>query len=316
MSFAFDLDLLRTFAAVVDAGGFTRAAERVHLTQSTVSQQIKKLEANIGHSLLVRDKSTGSIQTTEEGEMFLGYARRLLATAEEAMDVMRKPAAPKTVRLGVPEDFAGRRLIDLLSDFSATSPHVRLDTVSGWSLELRRLLDSGEIDLALIKREPGEGASLASWKEDLVWVESALRPLRDETVSLAVFPVGCIYRERAIRFIERSGRRWRIAYTSQGLMGVQAAVASGLGISLLPSDAVLPEHRRLGAADGFDPQPASELALVKGRLRLTSEAKTVAEFLMAASGGSGNRQRQTHSWEWNAIDDRDHLAAAPGCEVG
>lgn len=81
MSFAFDLDLLRTFAAVVDTGGFTRAAERVHLTQSTVSQQIKKLEANIGRTLLLRDKSTGGIQTTEEGEVLLSYARRLLATA-------------------------------------------------------------------------------------------------------------------------------------------------------------------------------------------------------------------------------------------
>ncbi|GAA3074287.1 LysR family transcriptional regulator [Rhizobium viscosum] len=281
MSFAFDLDLLRTFTAVVDADGFTRAAERVHLTQSTVSQQIKKLEANIGHTLLLRDKSTGGVQTTEEGEILLSYARRLLATAEEAMDVMRKPAAPRTVRLGVPEDFAGRKLIDLLSGFSAASPHIRLDTVSGWSVELRRLLEAGEIDLALIKREPGDGAALASWAEELVWVESMHRPVRDETVPLAVFPVGCIYRERAIRFMERSGRRWRIAYTSQGLMGVQAAVASGLGISLLPSDAVLPEHRQLGAADGFDPQPASELALVKGRLRLSMESRSLADFLAA-----------------------------------
>ncbi len=281
MIFAFDLDLLRTFAAVVDAGGFTRAAERVHLTQSTVSQQIKKLEANIGHTLLLRDKSTGGIQTTEEGEILLSYARRLLTTAEEAMDVMRQPAAPKTVRLGVPEDFAGRRLIDLLSGFSAASPHIRLDTVSGWSVELRRLLDTGEIDLALIKREPGDGACLASWKEELVWVESTRRLVRDEPVPLAVFPVGCIYRERAIRFIERSGRRWRIAYTSQGLMGVQAAVASGLGVSLLPSDAVLPEHRQLGAADGFDPQPASELALVRGKPRLSAESRALADFLAA-----------------------------------
>lgn len=279
MSFAFDLDLLRTFAAVVDCGGFTRAAERVHLTQSTVSQQVKKLESNLGHTLLLRDKSTGGVQTTEEGEILLSYARKILAAAQEAMDAMSTPQAPKTVRLGVPEDFAGRRLIDLLSGFSTASPHIRLDTVSGWSTELRRLLDAGEIDLALIKREPGDGACLASWKEELVWVDSASRPVRDEVVPLAVFPVGCIYRERAIHAIERSGRRWRIAYTSQGLMGVQAAVASGLGISLLPSDALLPDHRKLGPADGFEAQKASELALVKGNARLSAEAKSLGEFL-------------------------------------
>jgi len=279
MSLGFDLDLLKTFAAVVDCGGFTKAAERVYLTQSTVSQQIKKLEVNLGTSLLRRDKSSGTVETTEAGELLLSYARRILATAEEAAEVMRKPLAPRTVRLGVPEDFAGRRLIDLLSGFSTASPHIRLDTVSGWSTELRRQLDAGEIDLALIKREPGSGACLASWEEQLVWVQCATRPVEADPVPLAVFPVGCIYRERAIRAIEKSGRRWRIAYTSQGLMGVQAAVASGLGISLLPSDAVLPEHRQLGLKDGFDDQPASEIALVKGRASLSAEAQTVGQFL-------------------------------------
>jgi DNA-binding transcriptional LysR family regulator len=279
MSWGFDLDLLRTFAAVVDCSGFTKAAERVHLTQSTVSQQIKKLEVNLATTLLRRDKSTGTVEPTETGELFLSYARKLLAMADEAAEVMRRPSAPRTVRLGVPEDFAGRRLIDLLSGFSAASPHIRLDTVSGWSTELRRLLDAGEIDLALIKREPGHGPCLASWKEELIWVESTTRPVETDPIPLAVFPVGCIYRDRAIRAIERSGRRWRIAYTSQGLMGVQAAVASGLGISLLPLDAVLSEHRQLGPTDGFDDQPASEIALVKGRASLSAEAKFLSSFL-------------------------------------
>lgn len=289
MSFGFDLDLLTTFVAVVDSGGFTKAAERVHLTQSTVSQQIKKLEINIGSTLLRRDKSSGTVETTEAGEIMLSYARRILAIADEAAVVMRKPSAPRTVRLGVPEDFAGRRLIDLLSGFSAASPQIRLDTVSGWSTELRRQLDAGEIDLALIKREPGTGSSLASWKERLVWVQSAVGFVEADPVPLAVFPPGCIYRDRAIRAIEQSGRRWRIAYTSQGLMGVQAAVASGLGISLLPSDAVLSEHRQLGPKDGFDDQPPSELALVKGRASLSNEAKFLGRFL-ADSLGAGLHQ--------------------------
>jgi len=192
--------------------------------------------------------------------------------------LVRKPTAPKTVRLGVPEDFAGRRLIDLLSGFSAASPQIRLDTTSGWSVELRRQLDAGEIDLALIKREAGDGPCLASWTEELVWVGSANHSVHSDPVALAVFPVGCIYRERAIHAMEAEGRRWRIAYTSQGLMGVQAAVASGLGISLLPIEAVLSEHRKLEAFEGFQTQRGSELALVKGRLQLSAEAKLVADF--------------------------------------
>lgn len=91
MSYPFDLDLLRTFVAVIDSGGFTRAAERVFLTQSTVSQQIKKLETGLSQTLILRDRSSGTLQTTEAGELLLSYARRLLATADEATEVMRRP---------------------------------------------------------------------------------------------------------------------------------------------------------------------------------------------------------------------------------
>src|ERR1700694_2078727 len=103
-----DLELLRSFVSVVDSGGFTRAGERVHRTQSTVSQQIKRLEDDIGQPLLNR---TGkSVTPTEAGERLLSYARRLLALAEEARDVMARPTNEGAAPLGRPEDFASHRL--------------------------------------------------------------------------------------------------------------------------------------------------------------------------------------------------------------
>lgn len=78
----------------------------------------------------------------------------------------------------------------------------------------------GEIDLALVKREPGDGACIARWEEQLVGVGDPLLPADPDPVPIAVFPAGCIYRERVIRAVERSGKAWRIAYSSQGLMGV------------------------------------------------------------------------------------------------
>ena len=110
-------------------------------------------------------------------------------------------------------------------------------------------------------------------------VESGTNAAKADPVPLVVFPVGCIYRDRAISAIERNGRRWRIASTSQELMGVQAAVASGLSISLLPSDSVLPKHRKLHLSEGFDDQPESEIALVKGRGALSPEVKSLRQFL-------------------------------------
>lgn len=277
-----ELELLRAFVAVADCGGFHRAAEQLHLTQSTISQQIKKLETNLGRVLLIRDRATGSVRTTEEGELLMSYARRILSVSAEASEALgRSVPLPKTVRLGVPEDFAGQRMVDLLSGFARVSPHARLDTISGWSFELRRLLQAGEIDLALVKREPGDGACIAKWEEQLVWVGDPLLATGNDPVPLAVFPAGCIYRERVIRAVERSGKAWRIAYSSQGLMGVQAAVASGLGVSLLPADAVLPEHLLLRGTNGFPPEPASELALIAATKKLEPTVRKLADFLEA-----------------------------------
>ena len=84
-----DLELLRSFVSVVDAGGFTRAGERVHRTQSTVSQQIRRLEEDLGQTLLNRNGK--DVTLTEPGERLLSYARRLLALAEEARDVVGQP---------------------------------------------------------------------------------------------------------------------------------------------------------------------------------------------------------------------------------
>ena len=149
-----DLELLRSFVCVVDSGGFTRAGERVHRTQSTVSQQIKRLEDDVGQPLLNRNGK--DVTPTEAGERLLSYARRLLALAEEARDVMARPESEGAVRLGIPEDFAAYRLAKLLATFSRSRPGLRLDVRADQSTYLRRDLERGELDLALLKRDAGE----------------------------------------------------------------------------------------------------------------------------------------------------------------
>ena len=158
-----DLELLRSFVSVVDAGGFTRAGERVHRTQSTVSQQIKRLEDSFGRALLQR--SGKRVSLTDEGERLLSYARRLLALAAEARDVVAKPASDGVVRLGIPEDFAAHRLAQMLSRHRRARPSLRLDVRCDISTELRAALERGEIDVALVKRTAGDGRCVAAWPE-------------------------------------------------------------------------------------------------------------------------------------------------------
>ena len=257
-----DLELLRSFVSVVDSGGFTRAGERVHRTQSTVSQQIKRLEDDLGQPLL--NRTAKDVTPTEAGERLLSYARRLLSLAEEARDVLAGPSKEGAVRLGIPEDFAAYRLTKLLASFSRSRPGLRLDVRVDQSTCLRRDLERGELDLALFKRGAGEKGGIAVWPERVHWVASKTHPIDAEirSVPLIGFPTGCLYRSRAIHAIESAGRAWHMAYTSSSLTGIQAAVAAGLGLSILSEIAIQADHRVLTAKDGFAPIDKTEVALV------------------------------------------------------
>ena len=257
-----DLELLRSFVSVVDSGGFTRAGERIHRTQSTVSQQIKRLEDDIGQPLLIR--TAKDVAPTEAGERLLSYARRLLALAEEARDVMTRSGNEGAVRLGVPEDFAAYRLTKLLAAFSRSHPGLRLDVRADQSANLKRDLERGELDLALFKRAAGEKGGIAVWPERVHWVTSKSHPrdTRTGSVPLIGFPVGCLYRAGAIHALESAGRAWHMAYTSSNLAGIQAAVAAGMGLSILSEMAIQADHRVLNAKDGFAPIERTEVALV------------------------------------------------------
>jgi len=293
-----DIDLLRSFVSVVDAGGFTRAGERVHRTQSTVSQQIRRLEDALGRELLHRNGRQAT--PTEEGERLLSYARRILALAEEARDVVARPSGEGVVRLGVPEDFAAYRLAELLSRFARSRPGLRLDVRCGLSVRHARDLERGELDLALFKRDAGEGRAraeaIAAWPERLHWVASRRHPVATNgSVPLAVFEQGCLYRNRAIHALEGAGRAWHLAYTSPNLAGIQAAVSAGLGVSILPDVAILPEHRVLGRRDGFPPIPATELALVAApgaTPAVRRLADLLAEFCNAEARATRPKSRQ------------------------
>ena len=137
-----------------------------------------------------------------------------------------------------------------------------------------------------MKRDIDGSPCLARWPERLAWVAGRTADAATDPLPLALFPRGCIYRSRALEAVEASGRRWRVAFVGQGLAGVQAAIASGIGIGLLAEDTMQSDHRRLGPQDGFiDPLP-SELALIAPRHRMAKPVAEVAEFLIRMLGSA------------------------------
>lgn len=274
-----DLGLLRTFVSVVEAGGFTRAGERVHRTQSTVSQQVRRLEEDLG--LVLLDRNSRSVMLTDDGERLLGYARRMLALNDEARSILAGRPVAEVVRLGVPEDYAVERLPRLLSAFARRNRSIRLDVRCELSVRLRADLETGELDIALVKQEPGRAGARMTWREPLCWVGPEEEAVHyQDPIPLVVFPQGCLYRNRAIHELEKTGRAWRVAYCSPNLAGIQAAVSGGLGVSVLARSALPKDGCILGENDGLPALPETELALLLGEGMRSDAVELVATTLI------------------------------------
>jgi DNA-binding transcriptional LysR family regulator len=260
-----DLELLRTFLAVVDGGGFTRAAERLHRTQSTVSQQLKRLEERLNAPLLERD--TRNVTLTERGELLLGYARRLLTLNDEALGALAETHLQGRVRLGSAQEVADGGLAELLAHFTRLHPGVALEVRVDANLKLRDEVERGELDLAVIFQEPGEpGKGVKSEVMDRlrrVWVSrQGFRIATDEPLPLIVANSPCIFRNAVLSALDGIGRPWRIVLSTPSLAGMRAALRAGLGVGVrtarwLEDDLVIVDAE-------LPPLPEVELALLRG----------------------------------------------------
>ena len=281
----FDLDLLRTFVAIADNGGFTRAAERVGRTQSTVSLQIKKLEEGLGRRVFDREGGGrgGEPRLTPDGEILLNYARQVLRLCDEARSRIMEPGVDGTVRLGTPEDFATVHLPDILARFARAHPRVALEVNCDFTVNLLDGFSKGLYDLVLFKREPqGPGGGVGVWREVLVWTASPRLVLNEgEVLPLVLAPVPDVYRKCAIAALDHARRPWRIVYTSPSLAGLQAAVRAGLGITVLPKEMVPPGFVVLGEDEHRLPTLSdTEIVLYRAPGTLARSAELLAEHIV------------------------------------
>ncbi|HVI28836.1 LysR substrate-binding domain-containing protein [Hansschlegelia sp.] len=228
----FDPDLLRAFVTVADCGGFSRAAERLNSTQSTVSHQIKRLERQAGRTFL--NRTTRALSLTEDGEILIGYARRFLQLIEDATEHLGSPKLGGVLRFGASDDFAAQCLPEILSRFRRIHPDVHLTAEIGVSRALVERLGAGDLDLALVRRPAGETGGEVVFRDRIVWAAAPdLRLEPGAPVPLALFPQPCVYRAAALGALERAGRAWEVVYACPSLAGVQAAVRAGLGVTPL-----------------------------------------------------------------------------------
>jgi len=266
MSVHLDPELLRTFVAIVDAGGFTPAARQVHRTQSAVSMQVRRLEETLDRVLFQRDGR--GVQLAPDGEALLGYARRLLKLHDEAVAALTRPDLSGRVRVGTPDDYVDRFLPDILARFARAFPRVQVEVLCETSANLRPLLAEDRLDLAVLTAgctPDGESGEVLR-REPVVWA-TADRHLahEQEPLPLALFQSGCAFRDWALASLNGSGRPYRIAYTSASFSSLLAAVKAGLAVTALCRSVLPAGVRPLGVEEGFPPLPQTAITLHRGR---------------------------------------------------
>ena len=231
--------LLQTFLAVAETRSFTQAAERLGLRQSTVSQHIRKLEAEAGRRLFLRD--THSVAITADGEAMIEFARNILAANQRAERYFAGSQLRGRLRFGTSEDFVASRLTEVLREFVRAHPLVDVELTVGLSGALNEKLGRGELDLVCGKRRPGEDRGRLVWRDRLVWVSGELRPLDPSSPApLILYPPPSISREIALAALERCGRPWRVVCTSGSLSGLRAAALAGLGVTVFAESLIPP----------------------------------------------------------------------------
>ncbi|GLR53371.1 LysR family transcriptional regulator [Shinella yambaruensis] len=247
-----DPRLLRAFVAIADAGSFTAAADRLHMTQSTMSQQIARLEEVIGRELV--DRAARPVRLTVTGERLLGHARRILALQTEALTLVAETSGTTSVRIGMPDDIATPEMAHAFAAFAKRHKEARLDVTTGLRADLARRYRSGELDIVVLKEDTPSTDSWASFAEPIAWFTALDAPADlPDPVPLVTFPLGGLYRDAMFERLERERRRWYVAFTSASLRNVLMAIEAGLGLSLLPIDAA--KGWRVRPFTDFPPEP-------------------------------------------------------------
>ena len=278
-----DLTALRSFVTVLEAGGVTRAANQLHLTQSAVSMQLKRLEEALGQPLL--DRAGRGVAPTAQGEQLLGYGRRILALNDEVWARMSDSAYEGELAFGVPSDIIYPNIPGILRRIDREYPRMKVKLISSYTLKLREMLAAGEVDVMLTTEDetPPEAEFLQAQK--LVWVGAPggtawrARPLR------LAFERACLFRPWALAALDRADIPWEMAVDTGSTRTVEATVAADLAIHAMLESAVGPIFEVIGHAGQLPELPSSRINMYRNRQSKGEPVEALADMVRQAFRG-------------------------------
>ncbi|MGN8276136.1 LysR family transcriptional regulator [Pseudomonas sp. SMV71] len=279
------IDWLKCFVAVVDAGSLSGASLEIHRSQSAVSMQMKKLEAALGRQLLSRGPR--HLQLTADGQTLLGYARRMVALHAETQAAFHGEALSGRIRLGVAEDYAAKYLTPVLKRFAPRYAGVEIELDCEQSTALIPRVASGDLDLALISRDSTQRGTFL-FKEPMVWVGSPQFELwRRDPIPIAVYESASLARRYAVNSLVLLGREYKVVYNSSSLAGQIAAVEGGIAIAAITQCTVPSSLQVLGSDQGLGHIDPMDVSVLRSRASRGSKAvDSLHAFIISALRGA------------------------------
>lgn len=278
-----DMTALRSFVTVAETGGVTRAAHQLHLTQSAVSMQLKRLEEALGQPLL--DRAGRGVAPTMQGEQLLTYGRRILALNDEIWGRMTDKAFEGEIRLGVPHDIVYPHVPGILRRFDREYPRMRVHLISSFTVRLREMLENGEADLILTtENDTGPDAECLDI-QPLVWVGAEngnawrQRPLR------LAFERNCLFRPWAVAALDADGIPWEMAVDTSSTRTVEATVAADLAVHAMLELGIMAPMVPIPHGGALPALPSSRINLYRARGTRGEPVGALADMVRQAYGG-------------------------------
>lgn len=275
-----DLAALRSFVAVAETGGVTRAAAFVNLTQSAVSMQIRRLEEALGQSLL--DRMGRGVRLTAAGEQLLGYARRIVSLNDEVLARMTDRAYEGEIVLGVPSDIVYPAVPQVLQRFASAFPRIKVQLVSSYTRRLKALFARGEADVILTTEDEVDSGGETLTELPLVWVGAPGgtawhgRPLR------LAFERNCIFRTGIEQALDRAGIAWEMAVESDSSRTIEASVSADLGVHAMIATTVPPYIERIAHGGALPDLGATRINMYVARPARSPATTPLAQMVRQA----------------------------------
>lgn len=254
------IDYLRTFIALAETKGFTKAGIRVNRSQSAVSMQIKRLENETGKRLF--DRIGKSVRLTPDGHTLIKYAARIVKAHDDAVRALSKPDLEGFLRFGSPEHYTIGLLSGLLAGFSTAYPDVLVEMQCDNSDRIKAAVERGDLDVGLTTQMRRGGRVIHH--DPVVWASEPGFSLQSHHIlPIAVFEEDCIFRTWAIESLEKAGIPYRIVYVSRSISGLIDAVRAGFAVAPLIRSNLPSDLKRLGPENGLPLLPVSNIVLHK-----------------------------------------------------